>query len=51
LCAEILAAQISGDAPPVSNIVKDALSPSRFIVRALIRSKLPEELQELVEKT
>ena len=51
LCAEILAAQISGDAPPVSNIVKDALSPSRFIVRALIRSKLPEELQELVKRT
>lgn len=50
LCAEILAAQISGDAPPVSNTVKDALSPSRFLVRGLIRRKLPAALQQLAEK-
>lgn len=49
LCAEILAAQISDDAPPVSSTVKDALSPSRFIVRDLIRRKLPAALQQLAE--
>lgn len=50
LCAEILAAQISGDASPVSSTVKDALSPSRFIVRDLIRRKLPADLQQLAEQ-
>lgn len=40
LCAELIAAQINGDAACASQTVVDALSPNRFLLRDLIRNKL-----------
>lgn len=40
LCAEILAAQISAEAPPCSRGLQIALHPARFIIRGLIRNKI-----------
>jgi len=44
LCAALLAAQISADSLPVSNAVAEALWPGRFLLRDMIRRKLPEGL-------
>jgi tRNA 5-methylaminomethyl-2-thiouridine biosynthesis bifunctional protein len=41
LCAELLAAQITGAALPVSTQVAAALWPGRFLLRDMIRRKLP----------
>ncbi len=41
LCAELLACQITGSALPVSNRVAEALWPGRFLLRDMIRRKLP----------
>lgn len=41
LCAEILACQITQDSAPVSSTVTEALWPGRFLIRDLIRNKLP----------
>jgi len=42
LCAELIAQQLSGDAACISQTVVDALSPNRFLLRDMIRRKLPE---------
>lgn len=46
LCAEILACQIDGGALPVSSAVQEALWPGRFLLRDMIRRKLPQQWQE-----
>lgn len=43
LCAQMIAMQISGDAPCTSQTVSDALSPNRFLLRDLVRNKLKGE--------
>ncbi|WP_430462924.1 bifunctional tRNA (5-methylaminomethyl-2-thiouridine)(34)-methyltransferase MnmD/FAD-dependent 5-carboxymethylaminomethyl-2-thiouridine(34) oxidoreductase MnmC [Thalassolituus sp. LLYu03] len=43
LCAELLAAQITGDGLPVGNDIAEALWPGRFLLRDMIRRKLPKE--------
>jgi tRNA 5-methylaminomethyl-2-thiouridine biosynthesis bifunctional protein len=40
LCAELLAAQISGEPLPVSQATATALHPGRFVIRDLIRGKV-----------
>jgi len=42
LCAELLANQIQGSSLPVSTEVQKALWPGRFLLRDMIRRKLPE---------
>ena len=42
LCGELLAAMISGDALPVGNDMAEALWPGRFLLRDMIRRRLPE---------
>ena len=44
LCAALLTAQISGDALPVGLDVAGALWPGRFLLRDMIRRKLPDGL-------
>lgn len=39
LCAQLLAAQIAGEVWPVSRFVAEALSPSRFFLRDMMRRK------------
>ncbi len=39
LCAEILAALINNECPPVNQELVNSLNPARFIIRDLIRSK------------
>ncbi|WP_297004737.1 bifunctional tRNA (5-methylaminomethyl-2-thiouridine)(34)-methyltransferase MnmD/FAD-dependent 5-carboxymethylaminomethyl-2-thiouridine(34) oxidoreductase MnmC [Thalassolituus sp. UBA6592] len=46
LCAALLAAQISGDSLPVSAGVAEALWPGRFLLRDMVRRKLPPQLTE-----
>lgn len=41
LCAELLAAQICGEPPPLPRALWQALSPARFILRDLIRGRTP----------
>lgn len=45
LCAELIAAQISGDALPVSQAIYEALWPGRFLLRDMIRRRLPEGIR------
>jgi len=40
LTAELVAAQIDGNTPPLPNHLIQALSPARFIIRDLIRKKI-----------
>lgn len=40
LCAELLAARISGDALPVSQDIAEALWPGRFLLRDMVRRKI-----------
>ena len=40
LCAQLIAAQLAGDAHCASQTVADALSPDRFLLRDLIRNRL-----------
>jgi tRNA 5-methylaminomethyl-2-thiouridine biosynthesis bifunctional protein len=40
LCAELLAAEISGESWPMETAMVRALSPARFIVRDLVRNRL-----------
>ncbi len=46
LCAELLANQIMGAAAPVSQAVLEALWPGRFLLRDMIRRKLPNPVTE-----
>ena len=39
LCAEIIASIITGEPPPVSQEILEALNPARFLIRALIKNK------------
>ena len=39
LCADLVAAELSGEPLPVSARVARALSPSRFLVRDIIKGK------------
>lgn len=41
ICAEILASEITGSSRPVSERVFEALWPGRFLLRDMIRKKLP----------
>lgn len=41
LCAELLAAQICGEPPPLPRALWQALSPARFVLRDLIRGRAP----------
>ena len=40
LCAELLAAQLSGEIPPVSRRLQRALHPARFLAREIIRGEV-----------
>ncbi len=40
VCAEVIAAQLSGEVPPLNRFLLQALNPARFIIRDLIRNKL-----------
>lgn len=40
LCAELLASQINCEPPPLSRSIREALNPSRFLIRDLIRNKI-----------
>lgn len=40
LCAQVLASQICGEAPPLSRELLRALSPARFLVRDLSRNRI-----------
>lgn len=40
LCAELIAASINGEPPPLDRPLLQALNPARFIIRDLIRSKI-----------
>ncbi len=44
LCAALLATMISGDALPVSKSIYAALWPGRFLLRDMVRRRLPPEL-------
>lgn len=46
LCAEMLAAQLCNDVLPIGLDLQQALWPSRFLLRDLIRRKLPPLLQQ-----
>jgi tRNA 5-methylaminomethyl-2-thiouridine biosynthesis bifunctional protein len=37
LCAELIAADLCGEPPPVSDAIRRALSPARFLLRGIIR--------------
>jgi tRNA 5-methylaminomethyl-2-thiouridine biosynthesis bifunctional protein len=39
LCAELLAAQITGEVPPLARDLAQALHPARFIIRNLQRNR------------
>ena len=43
IAGQMIAMQISGDAPCTSQTVSDALSPNRFLLRDLVRNKLKGE--------
>lgn len=40
LCADLIVSMLTGDAPSVSNQVLEALLPSRFLLRDMIRGKI-----------
>ena len=40
LCAEILAAQIAGETPPLEQELVNAMNPARFIIRDLKRKRI-----------
>ncbi len=40
LCAELLAARIAGEPPPLEHDLQRALNPARFIIRDLIRNRI-----------
>ncbi len=42
LCAELLAAQITGEPRPLPRELVQALSPARFVLRDLIRNRSAE---------
>lgn len=44
LCAQLLAAQICAAALPLSSDIQEALWPGRFLLRDMIRRKIPEAL-------
>lgn len=44
LCGEMLAAMICADTLPVGNEMAEALWPGRFLLRDMVRRKLPENL-------
>ena len=46
LCAQLLASLISGDGLPLSTEISEALWPGRFLLRDMIRRRLPPELAE-----
>ncbi|WP_221801256.1 bifunctional tRNA (5-methylaminomethyl-2-thiouridine)(34)-methyltransferase MnmD/FAD-dependent 5-carboxymethylaminomethyl-2-thiouridine(34) oxidoreductase MnmC [Oceanobacter mangrovi] len=50
LCAELLAGKISGSGSPTSQAIELALLPARFLLRDMIRKKLPAELSGSPEK-
>ncbi len=49
LCAEVLAAEITGSSLPVSKTVREAILPSRFLLRDMVRRKVSrDELSDIV---
>ncbi|ASP40409.1 bifunctional tRNA (5-methylaminomethyl-2-thiouridine)(34)-methyltransferase MnmD/FAD-dependent 5-carboxymethylaminomethyl-2-thiouridine(34) oxidoreductase MnmC [Bacterioplanes sanyensis] len=46
LCAELLAAQLDSDGLPTTNTVAEALSPSRFLLRDMVRRKISADAKE-----
>lgn len=43
LCAELIAADINGESQSISNAMREALLPVRFVLRDLRRGKIPEK--------
>lgn len=43
LCAELLAARITGDALPLSQDIAEALWPGRFLLRDMVRRKIAQD--------